>query len=95
MRREIVNDLTNELDPRGLIRDSYVIERITETECRSIFLDWVIFDDHELPQKKQIEHLLNHYGKAAPGHPMTRVLTSALEEAATPKRRGGRKGRLG
>ena len=30
------------LDPRGLIRESYRIEGITEAECRSIFMDWAL-----------------------------------------------------
>ena len=30
------------LDPKGLIRESYRIEGITEGECRSVFLDWAL-----------------------------------------------------
>ena len=90
--------MTNLIDAivqRGLIRDSYVIEGITAGECRSIFLDWALFDDHEMAQADRIKALLDHYGEAAPDHPMTSVLRAALEEKAEPKRRGGRRGRVG
>lgn len=90
-----MTDLMTAIDPRGLIRDSYVIEGITPCECRSIFLDWALFDDHEMTQEKRIEALLDHYGEASPAHPMTHVLRDALVKADTPKRRGGRAGRVG
>lgn len=89
-----MTDLMNAIDPRGLIRDSYVIEGISAGECRSIFLDWALFDDHEMAQPERIKMLLDHYGEAAPAHPMTEVLRAALEEKAQPKRRGGRRGRV-
>lgn len=89
-----MTDLMTAIDPRGLIRDSYVIDGITPGECRSIFLDWALFDDHEMAQSDRISALLDHYGEAAPDHPMTAVLTAALSEKATPKRRGGRAGRV-
>ncbi len=34
-------DLT-QADPKGLVRESFVIEGITASECRSIFLDWAL-----------------------------------------------------
>lgn len=90
-----MTDLITAIDPRGLIRDSYVIEGITPGECRSIFLDWALFDDHDMAQAERIKTLLDHYGPTDPNHPMTMVLTDALEEKAEPKRRGGRKARVG
>lgn len=80
-------------DPRGLIRESYRIEGITEGECRSIFLDWALGVDQGTPEL--IGVLLAHYGDAAPDHPMTAVLRAGLKAAAQPRRRGGRKGRIG
>ena len=80
-------------DPRGLIRESYNIDGIHEGECRTIFLDWALFDDHEVPQKARIEVLLAHYGALHPDHPMTGILREALTETDRPRRRGGRRGR--
>lgn len=84
-----MSDLITAIDRRGLIRDSFALENPTAAECRSIFLDWALFDDHEMPQSDRIKALLNHYGKDNPGHPMAEVLRSALTDAAKPKRRGG------
>ncbi|SMR71756.1 hypothetical protein SAMN04488030_1090 [Aliiroseovarius halocynthiae] len=90
-----MTELIQAIDQRGLIRDSYVIEGISAGECRSIFLDWALFEDHDMPQADRIKALLDHYGATAPDHPMTDVLTAALETPTAPKRRGGRKGRVG
>lgn len=89
-----MTDLMTAIDPRGLIRDSYVIEGITAGECRSIFLDWALFDDNDMTQADRITALLDHYGEAAPDHPMTKVLRAGLEDQVQPKRRGGRKARV-
>ncbi|AZQ67877.1 hypothetical protein EF888_12465 [Silicimonas algicola] len=79
-------------DPRGLIRESYNIEGITPEECRSIFLDWAISapDGAVAPT---IRTLLERHGGTAPGHPMTAILTDALENPPSARRRGGRRGR--
>ena len=56
----------NEDDPKGLIRESYLIEGITPGECRSVFMDWALSlapDDVALPR---IDRLLEQYGAAAP-----------------------------
>jgi hypothetical protein len=81
-------------DPKGLIRESYLIEGITAGECRSILVDWALslptgsgFADHA-------GLLLSVYGKDAPGHPMTAVLTEALAAPEAPRRRGGRAARV-
>ena len=29
-------------DPKGLIREAYAIEGITDGECRSILIDWAL-----------------------------------------------------
>ena len=29
-------------DPKGLVRESYAIEGISEWECKSIFIDWAL-----------------------------------------------------
>ncbi|PIE15139.1 MAG: hypothetical protein CSA68_07235 [Rhodobacterales bacterium] len=85
----------NQLDPRGVIKDSYAISGITEEQCRSIFLDWVIGLAADAPVQEQIAQLLAHYGDSHPDHPMTKTLKSGLERPAEARRRGGRNGRLG
>lgn len=83
-------------DPKGLIRESYRIEGITEPECRSIFLDWAIGVPLGQDEQQAIERLLAHYASDAPAHPMTKVLNEGLQKMQAPrKRRGGRAGRIG
>ncbi|WP_422028940.1 hypothetical protein [Roseovarius sp.] len=77
------------LDPKGLIRESYRIEGITEGECRSIFLDWALSLPEGQETKPAIEaHLAQREG-AFPDHPMTTVLRQGLDTVAKPRRRGG------
>ncbi|WP_071673292.1 hypothetical protein [Nioella nitratireducens] len=80
-------------DPKGLVRESYRIEGITEGECRSIFMDWALSlsDPDPLPQ---IAALLERYGADHPDHPMTGVLRAGLETPPAAKRRGGRAARV-
>lgn len=90
-----MSELIAAIDKRGLIRESYKIDGIRAEECRSIFLDWALFDEHEMPQPDRIKVLLDTYGTGAPDHPMTAVMQEALKPAeAQGKRRGGRNGRM-
>lgn len=82
-------------DPKGLIRESYRIDGITEGECRSIFLDWAISLPTGTDSGEAITALLALHGADAPDHPMTGVLRAGLDAAAKPRRRGGRAGRVG
>lgn len=77
------------LDPKGLIRESYRIEGITEGECRSIFLDWALTLPDGQDTKEAIEAHLGRKAAEFPDHPMTNVLRQGLETAAKPRRRGG------
>ncbi len=86
--------IMTELDPRGLIRESYRIEGISGPECRSIFLDWALGAVAGNDTKTMITALLAHYSDEFPDHPMTQVLREGLAKAAPTKRRGGRKARL-
>ena len=83
-----------EADPKGLIRESYVIDGITAGECRSIFLDWAL----SLPVAANIPAaagaLIAHYAARAPDHPMSTVLQEGLIAPSHPRRRGGRAGRV-
>lgn len=76
-------------DPRGMIREAYRIEGITEPECRSIFLDWAMFLD--VPVAEAAGRLLARHGQV--GHPMDEILTQAADAPSAPRRRGGAAGR--
>lgn len=83
-----------ELDPKGVIRESYRIEGISEPECRSIFFDWAMGVPDGVAAQAMITALLEQYAGAAPDHPMTSVLRAGLETAPKAKRRGGRGARI-
>ena len=84
----------DEADKTGLIREAYRIEGIGATECRSIFIDWALKLPPSVSSTKAIKVLLAEYAATAENHPMTNVLKSGLKSPPTPRRRGGRKGRL-
>ncbi|MFQ5622050.1 MAG: hypothetical protein ACE5FS_01510 [Paracoccaceae bacterium] len=81
-----------DIDPRGLIYESYRIDGISAAECRSIFLDWALGVPAGADMAGHLRQLLRQYGERNEEHPMTRVLREGLERAAPPKRRRG--GRL-
>ncbi|AXI42270.1 hypothetical protein [Sulfitobacter sp. SK011] len=76
-------------DPKGLIFESYRIDGISKSECRTIFLDWALSLPIENDTGKTISHLLTQYGPDNPDHPMTEVLNEGLVSMAAPRRRGG------
>ena len=83
-----------EIDPRGLIYESYRMDEITPEECRVIFLDWAMGS----PSGEMKDHLnifLEKYGRSNPNHPMTTVIKEGLSRDVKPKRRGGRLGKRG
>lgn len=82
-----------ELDPRGVVRESYRIEGITEAQCRSIFLDWAIGLPPGVDARSLLPELIELYAGDAPDHPMTGVLKAGLGAAPAPGRRGGRRAR--
>jgi hypothetical protein len=81
------------LDPKGLMRESFRMEGITEPECRSIFVDWALSLEASAP-RPAIDALLVRYGDAPADHPMLRVLREGLSEAPRGGRRGGRAARV-
>lgn len=87
--------MSTDVDPRGLIREAYRIEGITAGECRSIFLDWALGLPLGADNRAAIEAMLERYASEAAEHPMTQTLKEGLSEAAAPRRRGGRKARVG
>lgn len=84
---------TDELDPKGLITESYRIDGISEPECRSVFLDWAISVPMGEDSCAMIRQLLMRYGADHPDHPMTAVLKAALGPQTGGGRRGGARGR--
>ncbi len=84
----------DDVDWKGVIRESYRIEGIRIEECRSIFLDWLISVRGEAEVKAQIRFLLDQLGPQNPDHPMTTVLTEGLKEPKAKGRRGGRRARV-
>jgi hypothetical protein len=81
-------------DPKGLIREAFAIDGITDAECRSILIDWALSLRAGTDQTEALRVLLVRHGEGAPGHPMTALLTAALTPADTPRRRGGRAARI-
>lgn len=83
-------------DPKGLIRESFLIEGIGDAECRSILLDWALSLDPARDPQAALAHLHRRHASATPGHPMTLLLAEAVSAPrATPRRRGGRAARMG
>lgn len=76
-------------DPKGLIRESYRIDGISDAECRSILIDWALSLPDGLDQKTALAAQLALHEAQNPDHPMTTLLRAGLENA--PKRSGRRK----
>ena len=86
--------MTDELDPKGLIRESFRIGGISRGECRSIFLDWALSVPTDADHGAMINGLLARYGAEPADHPMTETLREGLASAGPARRRGGRAGRV-
>ena len=84
----------DDVDPKGLIRESYRIEGITPPECKTIFFDWAIQVPETANPADHIAVCISHYGAGQPDHPMTAVLQAALAPAPERIRRGGGAGRV-
>ena len=85
----------NEADPKGLVRESYLIDGITEGECRSIFVDWALSLPVGRSTADALRALIAHYALAEPDHPMSAVLKAGLEAPPSGAgRRGGREARI-
>ncbi|MEM7732283.1 MAG: hypothetical protein AAF280_05805 [Pseudomonadota bacterium] len=77
------------LDPKGLIREAYLIDGITWEECRSIFLDWALSLPDGQDARSAIDAMMERHAQVGDGHPMTDVLVEGQQASARPKRRGG------
>ena len=76
-------------DPKGLIRESYQIEGISDSQCRSIFLDWALTVPAGHDTREALNAMLALYRDDNPNHPMTAILEQGLVQMTRPKRRGG------
>ncbi|SMO78605.1 hypothetical protein SAMN06265173_11452 [Thalassovita litoralis] len=81
--------ISNPLDPKGLIRESFLIEGISESECRSIFLDWALSLPVGTDSQQALADLHAKYAASYPDHPMTEVMAQGLQQITVPRRRGG------
>lgn len=77
------------LDPKGLIAESYKIDGIDASQCRSIFLDWALSLPVDGDTGGALRALLDRYVATEPDHPMTEVMRQGLATMAAPRRRGG------
>ena len=84
----------SEIDPKNLIAESYQIEGITSSECRSIFLDWALSIPLEKDSTLLISKLLIYYQDESKDHPMTLLLSSSLELKGENRRTGRRRSRI-
>ena len=84
----------SEIDPKNLIAESYQIEGITSSECRSIFLDWALSIPLEKDSRLLISKLLIYYQDESEDHPMTLLLSSSLELKGENRRTGKRRSRI-
>jgi hypothetical protein len=83
-----------EADPKGLIRESYAMEGITTSECRSIFIDWALSLGVSVAVPVALRAVIAHYAAGWPAHPMSVVLNDGLVAPEPPRRRGGRAARV-
>lgn len=81
-------------DPRGLIREAFVMDGIGLPECRTIFLDWALGVPVGDDPRDDVRALLATYADAPQDHPMVQTLKAALVDDGPAKRRGGRRGRI-
>ena len=79
----------DQMDPKGLIRESFRIDGIDMSQCRSIFLDWALSLPGGIDSRDAMQRLLAKYEDGQPDHPMVIVLREGLAEVVKPRRRGG------
>ncbi|MCV6597099.1 MAG: hypothetical protein OIF40_08460 [Mangrovicoccus sp.] len=80
-------------DPKGLIREAYRIDGISDGECRSILVDWALSLPDEVDAQAALAAHLERYGARHPDHPMTVILREGAAKPTAPRRRGGGRAR--
>ena len=79
-------------DPKGLIRESYRIDGITDAECRAILIDWALSLPEDTDPRAASAAMLTLHGAEAPAHPMTALLRAGLDDPPARTGRGRRRG---
>ncbi len=77
-------------DPRNLISDIYAMETISKSECRTVFLDWVLGLPEDADVQNYMKMFHDQYSSTHPDHPMTEIFREGIEQK---NRRRARKGR--
>ncbi len=85
--------MRDEVDPKGLIEDSFRISGISEAECRSIFLDWALSLPAGWDARIVLAPLIEKYEADNCEHPMIKIMREGLLHIQSPRRRGGWRGR--
>ena len=81
-------------DPKGLIAESFRIDGIDLSDCRTIFLDWALSLPADADPDRIVPRLLSRHQDKPFDHPMQTVLREALAKPTSTGRRGGRAGRF-
>lgn len=85
--------MTESDDPKGLLREAYRIDEISEAECRSILIDWALSLAADQDARALLPGLVARLGAAAPDHPMTRLLSEGIASTADADQESGRRRR--
>ncbi len=79
----------DDTDHKGLIREAFRIEGISEEECRSIFVDWALSLPESLDMQAAIAAVSDRHAAEPDDHPMRRILNEACAGGSIPARRRG------
>ena len=91
LMRDKIEKFSLKSNPRGLIFEAYRIEKITFSDCRSIFFDWALSIAEEFDPLEEVKKLYDIYSIEFNNHPMTAVLLEGLNEMPKAVRRRKRK----
>ncbi len=80
----------SEHDKRGLIAESYHIEKLDDDGARAIFMDWAMMDAGDDPIASMKE-LWEAYGISQPDHPMSILLRQGIDNYKAHKNLGRRR----
>ncbi len=78
-------------DPKGLIYESYRIDGISISECRTIFLDWALSLPDGIEMTEALHELISTFGVKRADHPMTILLREGLTSTPNRHRRSRRR----
>jgi hypothetical protein len=82
------------IDPTGLIAESFLIDGISASECRTIFFEWAMGIGADVDTQAAVKIHLARHQPTHPDHPMIVTLLAALGDLRPPRRKGGRRARV-